>query len=113
MVPRDDAMAFHLTGTGFYEQVDDEAFAKTRDFWSQELVSETRSVYRGEYLAFGVLEDAELGDSGLSLKKLLEATRGEGALSSIVRDFAAERYGCGSFGTVGLACLIVVRAHLT
>ena len=95
MVPRDDAMAFHLTGTGFYEQVDDEAFAKTRDFWSQELVSETRSVYRGEYLAFCVLEDAELGDSGLSLKKLLEATRGEGALSSIVRDFAAERYDEG------------------
>ena len=106
MVPRDDAMAFHLTGTGFYEQVDDEAFAKTRDFWSQELVSETRSVYRGEYLAFCVLEDAELGDSGLSLKKLLEATRGEGALSSIVRDFAAERYDGSSKSKSNLTLMI-------
>ena len=45
-------MAFHLTGTGFYETVRDETFEATREFWPQEIVSEDLgTVYRAEYLA--------------------------------------------------------------
>ena len=68
MVPRDDGMAFHLTGTGFYEEVDDEVFQKTQSFWDQELVSETKDVYRGEYLAYCILQDAERGENDLSIR---------------------------------------------
>ncbi len=95
MVPRDDGMAFHLSGTGFYEAIADEAFSKTREFWDQELVSETDDVYRSEYLAYCILEDAEIGDAGLSLAKLHEATRVEKQLLATVRDYAAERYDEG------------------
>ena len=95
MVPRDDAMAFHLTGTGFYETVSDEAFAETREYWAHELVSETSAVYRAEYLAFCILEDAELGDNGLSLDQLHDAVRGEDQLLTLVRDYASERYDEG------------------
>jgi hypothetical protein len=95
MVPREGGMAFHLSGTGFYEPIADETFAKTRAFWDQELVSETPDVYRAEYLAYSILEDAELGDAGLSLAKLHEATRGDKQLLAVVRDYAAERYDEG------------------
>ena len=95
MVPREDGMAFHLSGTGFYEQIDDEEFNHTRDFWTQELVSETDDVYRSEYLAYCILEDAEIGDAELSLAKLHEATRADNQLLAIVRDYAAERYDEG------------------
>ena len=44
-------MAFALTGTDFREPVADPAFAATRPFWDQLLVSETAEVYRAEYLA--------------------------------------------------------------
>ncbi|MEO1084064.1 MAG: DNA repair ATPase, partial [Acidobacteriota bacterium] len=79
MVPRSGRdgvteMAFHLTGTDFYDIVDDEDFATTRSFWDQLLVSEDNAVYRAEYLAASILQDAEEG-RGLSMDALLGATR--------------------------------------
>ncbi len=52
IVPRDDAQYFHLTGTNFFEEIDQPAFEKTRPVWSQELISENKLVYRAEYLAY-------------------------------------------------------------
>ncbi len=63
MVRRDDGMALHLGGTDFYERIDDPEFAATKRFWDQDLVSESKAVYRGEYLAACVLFAAERGDS--------------------------------------------------
>ncbi|HYH10669.1 MAG TPA: DNA repair ATPase [Thermoanaerobaculia bacterium] len=45
----------HITGTSFFEPIEDAEFDKTRAFWEQELVSETAEVYRGEYLAWTAL----------------------------------------------------------
>ena len=58
VVAHGDGMALHVTGTEFFEPVDDARFAETRDFWSQHLPSETHDVYRAEYLAACVLFDA-------------------------------------------------------
>ncbi len=99
MVPRssggEPAMAYHLTGTDFYEIIDDPDFAATRDYWDQLLVSETDEVYRGEYLAASVLFDAEVERGGLSLPQLHEAVVSEGGLEELVRKVAAERYDEG------------------
>ncbi|MEQ8278002.1 MAG: DNA repair ATPase [Deltaproteobacteria bacterium] len=92
MVPRGDQMALHLTGTDFYETITDEAFAKTREFWDQHLVSETKDVYRGEYLAASMLFDAEVGNKGLSIEKLVEASHDTTSLVELVRTYAADRY---------------------
>lgn len=51
-VIRDDDMCLHLTGTNFFEPLTDESLLATRDVWDQEVVSENREVYRGEYLAY-------------------------------------------------------------
>ncbi len=52
IVPRDDAQYFHLTGTNFFEKIENAQFEATRPVWKQELVSENEEVYRAEYLAY-------------------------------------------------------------
>ena len=61
-VLKDGQMQFHLTGTNFLEDVDDEEFLETKDVWQQELVSENPEVYRAEYLAYLMLRSAEQGE---------------------------------------------------
>ncbi|MEO1337312.1 MAG: DNA repair protein, partial [Myxococcota bacterium] len=95
MVPRDEGMALHLTGTDFYESIDDEAFGATRPYWDQHIVSETPEVYRGEYLAACMLFDAERGESGLSIPSLVEASHDHEAMVERVRSYAASRYDEG------------------
>ena len=96
----DTIMSFHLTGTDFHAPVDDEGFQSTREYWDQLLVSETDTVYRGEYLAASMLVAAEEHAHGLSLDLLQEAIL-EGAenetqgLLPTVRAFIAERYDEG------------------
>ncbi|GLZ31397.1 hypothetical protein Lesp02_35850 [Lentzea sp. NBRC 105346] len=60
MVPRDGEMFFALTGTDYRCPVRDEAFAQTRPFWDQLIVSETNDVYRAEYLAASLLHSGDV-----------------------------------------------------
>lgn len=92
VLPHSDGMALTLSGTDFLETIDDEEFETTRDFWSQQLPSETGEVYRGEYLAASILFAAEAGDSELSMEGLVAAEREEGGLAALVRKVAADRY---------------------
>lgn len=87
----DGEMAVSLSGTDFVEPIDDEVFNATRAYWSQQLISETQEVYRGEYLAATILFDAEAG-RGASIETLHEAQRAEGGLLELVRKAAANRY---------------------
>ena len=95
LLPRGDQMAIHLGGTDFYETIDDPEFNKTKEYWNQQIVSETESVYRGEFLAASVLVAAEAGEQGLDLGRLYAAERESGGLIDLVRKFAAERYDEG------------------
>ncbi|MGH1339660.1 MAG: DNA repair ATPase [Aureispira sp.] len=52
MTLKEGDMYYHLTGTGFYEQVQDPDFIATKAVWEQALVSENGQVYRAEYLAY-------------------------------------------------------------
>ncbi|PCJ58806.1 MAG: AAA family ATPase [Planctomycetota bacterium] len=62
IVQKDDEMFFHLAGTNYFEEVTDEAFLKTREVWSQDIVSENTEVYKGEYLVFKFLEELKTQD---------------------------------------------------
>jgi hypothetical protein len=90
MVPKDGALAFHLTGTDYYAIVDDAALAETKRFWDQTLPSETPAIYRGEFLAYAMLTAAERGE-GTTTAALRDAQRG-GKLVDAVRAFAAGRH---------------------
>ena len=54
-VLRDGEMCLHLTGTNFFEPIANEKLLVTRDVWNQDVSSENRDVYRGEYLAYKML----------------------------------------------------------
>ncbi|HEX4420509.1 MAG TPA: DNA repair ATPase [Kofleriaceae bacterium] len=95
IVPHDDGLAIHLTGTDFYEPIDDERLVAARRLWGQDLPSESAEVYRGEYLAASLLADAEAGTApGLTLAQLQDAARA-GTLEAVVRAAAQERYDEG------------------
>ncbi|WP_437332181.1 DNA repair ATPase [Sorangium sp. So ce394] len=95
LVPHGDGLALHLTGTDFFEPIEDPALESARDLWGQELVSETAEVYRGEFLAGSMLLDAEAGRGGLSIERLREASLGPGGLLAAVRAYAADRHDEG------------------
>lgn len=105
-------MALHLTGTDFFEDIHDPELESTRDFWDQQLVSETSEVYRSEYLAYCMMADAEVGRANLSMKSLYDTLLSgpsrvagvgdEAAVASVhpglvevVRAYAQDRYDEG------------------
>ena len=92
IVNREGEMFFHLTGTGFFERITDQQFLDTKDVWDMELVSETKNVYRGEYLAKQMLDEYSLLPESefelISLKPVDE-------LLPMVRKFVSSRYSEG------------------
>ncbi|WP_395753080.1 DNA repair ATPase [Prosthecobacter sp.] len=56
ILPRDNTLAFHLTGTRFFEHIDTPELADLRRVWEQAVVSENADVYRAEYLAWQMLK---------------------------------------------------------
>ncbi|RKH60736.1 DNA repair ATPase [Corallococcus llansteffanensis] len=94
LVPRDGALYLQLTGSDYTQKLEDPELLKYRELWDQHLVSETRDVYRAEYLAAGLLMDAEEGKGGHTLTALYEAGA-QGQLLERVRAYAAERFDEG------------------
>lgn len=56
IVPRDNKLFTHITGTDYFAPITDPGFEATRPVWDQSLVSENREVYRAEYLAWKFLK---------------------------------------------------------
>lgn len=59
IVHRQDGLFYHLTGTGFFEPITDEAILSAKDLWRMEVLSESETVYRGEYLAWRMIEQLD------------------------------------------------------
>ncbi|MBH9576952.1 DNA repair ATPase [Inhella proteolytica] len=96
LVPRNEALSFHLTGTDYFAPVQDERLNALAPYWQQALVSETAELSRAEYLAGCVLQAALAGEEGDALPELLghalAGPDGHAALLEAVRRFAAPRY---------------------
>lgn len=58
MVFKSDQMFYHLSGTNFFEKVSDPDFNATKDIWRQSLISENTAVYRAEFMAYSILQQA-------------------------------------------------------
>jgi hypothetical protein len=56
IITHEDIPCFHLSGTAFFEPVEDAEFLATRNVWDQQVVSENARVYRAEWLAWKMLE---------------------------------------------------------
>ncbi|MEM7165779.1 MAG: DNA repair ATPase [Planctomycetota bacterium] len=92
IVMHDGSLHFHLTGTDFFEPIRNEEFLETRAVWDQHVASESKDVYRGEFLAHDLFQD--LADRGAdAVSKFHE--RDEASRIEEVRDFMAPRYHDG------------------
>ncbi|MAG75769.1 MAG: DNA repair protein, partial [Colwelliaceae bacterium] len=90
LLPRDDQMMVHISGSEYFESLPTELFEGTQYLWQQELISECDSVYRGEYLAASILFEAE-HQGKPALDKLVEAAK-NGSLADLVKKAAEPRY---------------------
>lgn len=89
---RDGEQMLHLTGTDYYEPVNDDELNELRPYWEQALPSETDQVYRAEYLAYLILNDAIYDRESLSMDALALAAAALEDMLALVRPFAATRY---------------------
>ena len=86
IVAKKDALYFHLTGTDFYEKIDNEVLNTSQHIWNQELISENKEVYRSEYLAYKIYNK-----EGAKKLSLLNADD----LAGLVKKQSSENYAEG------------------
>ena len=95
LLPRDEQLMLHLTGTDYFEPITDaksvETLAQSRHLWQQALVSENSTIYRGEYLAAQILLACENSEHILTFTQLQQA-KDNGTLLNVVQKFAEPRY---------------------
>lgn len=89
IIPRGDAYFYHLTGTNFFAEVEDESFTTLLDVASMTCASENDDVYRAEYLAFLMLQEMATQGSQ-AIKARLTQTPEDFAKS--VQTFMGPRY---------------------
>lgn len=63
----------HLTGTDYYEVLDNAELNALRPYWEMNIASESPSVYRAEYLAYSIIESAKNNQDGLTEAELYRA----------------------------------------
>ncbi|NIB39102.1 AAA family ATPase [Pseudomaricurvus alkylphenolicus] len=92
IIPRAGVLNVHLTGTDYFEPIENPELLELKDFWELSLESESPQVYRAEYLAAQILEAAKRQSDDLSMDGLRQALLEDASLDKLVRDFAAPRY---------------------
>jgi hypothetical protein len=70
MLPHNEGqMAWHLTGTDYFSEIEHAQFNQTQPFWNRDTVAESDEVYRAEYLAWLVFQEYEMGEKFDELRK--------------------------------------------
>lgn len=89
MVQKGEDLYFHISGTDFWEKVSAQEVKRFYHVWDQEVVSENKEVYRGEYLAYKIYESA-LKEEAESVEVL--STYSDEQLLSFIQKFMEPRY---------------------
>ena len=87
---RGDSLALHLAGTHYFEPIDHPELNSLKPYWGLQLASESDTVYRAEYLAYQIIEEAQTGHGEMDWSSLVACDAD--ALSEVVRKYAASRY---------------------
>lgn len=88
---------FHLTGTDYYEVIDDEQLNSMKQYWDMNLASETPNVYRGEFLAYSILQeiDKPILIQTWENSKHLPNPANDSPLLDLVKNYITPRYQLG------------------
>ncbi|WP_025741068.1 DNA repair ATPase [Aquimarina pacifica] len=54
IVFKNKTLQYHLTGTDFYQEIENNTLLQSKKYWDQELISENEQVYRASYLAYKI-----------------------------------------------------------
>ncbi len=92
-VVKNDQLFYHITGTDFYEMLNDADINRYQPYWNQSLVSENQEVYRAEYLAYQLFMAAESDDEAITLSAIVEESNEK--VLNWVQQFVASRYDEG------------------
>lgn len=113
VVLKNDKQTLHLTGTDYYQELDNAQLNELKAYWKQSLISETEQIYRGEYLAALLIKAADNNEQGLSREKLLAAVTNDAQLKKLIRNFASPRYQEGyEKGIHDEDCAVILAALL-
>ncbi len=77
IVYKDDTLKYHLTGTDFYQTIEDDTLVKSQKYWNQELISENETVYRSSYLAYKLFRNSKTELDNLNEEELLQLVKAE------------------------------------
>lgn len=91
MVNKDGKNYIHITSTNFYEEVTNEELDALREFFEHDVLSESKDIYRSEYLAYSILQSAIKGTSNINVDVISKAIENK-KLAEIVSDFASTLY---------------------
>lgn len=91
LVNKDGKIFLHLTSTNFYQEINNEQLDALKSYWEHDVISESSDIYRAEYLAYSVLDDAENMKEGLSFEKLDENLSANNLLE-LVSNYSATLY---------------------
>ncbi len=93
IVNKGENMYFHLTGTNFFEPIQDEEFTSLRHVWDQQSVSENDEIYKAEYLVYQLYKAMEAKELEHTLDSLFNATEEE--IQDLVSQFMSVRFNEG------------------
>lgn len=98
----------HLTGTDYYEVLNNTELNALRPYWDMNIASESDIVYRAEYLAYSIIESAKNAQDGLTEVRLYQAydetvitldingdINNDSPLAKLVKAYATPRYQLG------------------
>lgn len=98
----------HLTGTDYYEALNNTELNALRPYWEMNIASESDKVYRAEYLAYSIIESAKNSQDGLTETCLYQAydetvitldvngdIDNDSPLAKLVKAYATPRYQLG------------------
>ncbi len=77
IVYKDKTLQYHLTGTDFYQEIENEILVQSKKYWDQELISENQEIYRAAYLAYKIFSTKKKEIANLGEKELLELIKSE------------------------------------
>ncbi len=77
IVYKNDTLKYHLTGTDFYQTIEDDTLIKSQKYWNQELVSENETIYRSAYLAYKLFSNALFDTNHINDTELLQLVKNE------------------------------------
>lgn len=95
VIPREGNLYFHLTGTEYFEPVENDVVAASKQVWDMSLLSESTAVSRAEYLAYSLLKAAEAQEEGLTMAGLSDIAHAVGNSSEVLKTFLDARYKAG------------------